>query len=466
MSVGYGTAKSAGAETNRISLSDAVIQNWGLLAFIAVVPLQNLYIQKFSGLGAGLNILNGCVLLSLFILVVRQKNVAVRGITSPVGGWVIAWVLCMVLALVIGSMKLSGLPADHVGLLKDQLTPILMFYVATRAIRCKKQMHYLLLAASLPLPYMFRSFYVQYQTVASWHYSDNLRLVNGTFSELGSNEFAAYFATYTLVALGIYLHSANRRLRIYLLVLMAMAGYAFIYSHSRGAWLSGIGGLIAMGSITNWRKTLVVAVTCVALSAPLMHFLPVSVQERYSTIFVGEGERDNSAESRFVLWDEAMKQFSSSPVVGIGFHTFQHLNVYGKDTHNFFVKTLTEEGVVGIFIISILLILSALQCYKLARAARDELARGFGAGMFGCVVAMLIGNMFGDRFTHYPLISNFWIFLGVVLVLNKGLVSDLESSADGSRNAVNNDTKRPARKILGGAIRSRTSHPYPGQAAN
>jgi len=35
--------------------------------------------------------------------------------------------------------------------------------------------------------------------------------------------------------------------------------------------------------------------------------------------------------------------------------------------------------------------------------------------MLGCITTFLIGNMFGDRFSHYPLVTYFWVYLALVL---------------------------------------------------
>jgi hypothetical protein len=36
-------------------------------------------------------------------------------------------------------------------------------------------------------------------------------------------------------------------------------------------------------------------------------------------------------------------------------------------------------------------------------------------GFLACLTAIIIGNYFGDRFTHYPLISYFYVYLALVM---------------------------------------------------
>jgi len=152
--------------------------------------------------------------------------------------------------------------------------------------------------------------------------------------------------------------------------------------------------------------------------------MPVSVQERFSTIFVeDESERDESALSRFVLWDIAMNEYIKSPITGIGFHVFHHVNPYGgKDTHNYFVKILTEQGIIGITVLIIIFYQSTKLSLKLFRSSNDSLFKAIGLGMLGAITAFFIGNMFGDRMSHYPVSAYFWTYLALVqraLIINK-----------------------------------------------
>ena len=38
-----------------------------------------------------------------------------------------------------------------------------------------------------------------------------------------------------------------------------------------------------------------------------------------------------------------------------------------------------------------------------------------GIGFFGVVVSFAIGNIFGDRFSHYPLSAYFYVYLAISL---------------------------------------------------
>lgn len=181
--------------------------------------------------------------------------------------------------------------------------------------------------------------------------------------------------------------------------------------------VSFLGGLAIMGWCFNKKAAVAAGVAVMIFSSALLTIFPVSVQERFSTIFVEEGEeRDRSAESRFVIWEVAFKKYKDSPVFGIGFHSFHHVNPYeGKDTHNYFVKVLTEQGAVGLLILLVIFWRSLVASRSLFYRTSDPLFKALGLGMLGCITTFMIGNMFGDRFSHYPLVTYFWVYLALVL---------------------------------------------------
>jgi O-antigen ligase len=276
-------------------------------------------------------------------------------------------------------------------------------------------MRWMLAAMLFPLPYMFHVFRSQLSHVLSWHYDDQMRYVKGTFMTLGSNEIGAFYAAFTLLLIAGMLFFHNLKLRILLGILTFFNLYCLLYSFSRGSWLAFlVGGFVLVWCLR--RKVAVAGLIGVLLfSGVLMSFLPVAVQERFGTITVEEGEeRDRSAASRFELWTLAMGEFRHSPVIGIGYHTFHHLNKYGKDTHNYYVKILTEQGVVGLTLLLILFTRGARTSHRLFRMARDPLFRTLGLGTLCALAAFAVGNMFGDRFTHYPLSTYLWCCLAMV----------------------------------------------------
>ena len=94
------------------------------------------------------------------------------------------------------------------------------------------------------------------------------------------------------------------------------------------------------------------------------------------------------------------------------------INPYEMDTHNYYVKVLVERGVLGsIMFIILLKSLWSITKRNLDWRDEDNIVNGVVLGMGGAIVAMMLGNMFGDRFSHYAMITSFWAFIGLISVV-------------------------------------------------
>ena len=109
-----------------------------------------------------------------------------------------------------------------------------------------------------------------------------------------------------------------------------------------------------------------------------------------------------------------MELFQNSPIVGNGYYIFKYLGFKLGDTHNVWIKILAEQGIVGITAMFVLFVIAIRQSWRLFYRAREGLLRGLGVGFIGCTFAVIVGNFFGDRWTHFPLGAWWWVFLGLV----------------------------------------------------
>ncbi|HSH26734.1 MAG TPA: hypothetical protein VK972_03035, partial [Wenzhouxiangella sp.] len=125
-----------------------------------------------------------------------------------------------------------------------------------------------------------------------------------------------------------------------------------------------------------------------------------------------------STDDRFAFWSLAGEQIAKRPLLGTGFHTFHHaeINPLEMDTHNFFLREVVEKGVVGALILLVMLLKILRMCWRSFRiAVPGTLFYGFTIGLLAAFLALMIGNVFGDRFTYYPMIAHFWLYVGLAL---------------------------------------------------
>lgn len=390
--------------------------NWPLLIFLFLMPLRNIQLQYIPNLGGGINFINIFFLLSLGHALVYGRKLDVK---PKINGMIKWYVLTSILALILGYMFLGdknyGLWKD----MKDMLIPAFLVFVVQKSAADDVQWRRIFIAMLLPLPYCFKVVWSQYKAVASWHYSDDLR-ISGTFMDLGANEMGAFTLMMALVTFACLLTTwAHKKWRFLFGFMFVISVMCLVYSYSRGGYLAFLLGFIIIFKGFKNRKKLIAPLLFTVLL--FIFNMPESVQERFSSINASEGERDESAQSRFVFWAIAFDKFLERPIAGYGYHTVQdkRINPHEMDTHNYYVKMLVERGVIG-FITFIALLLSFRSLIKrnLEYDEPDSLKYGLVLGMSGALAGMMLGNMFGDRFSHYPIITYFWVMISLISVLD------------------------------------------------
>ncbi|HFC54002.1 MAG TPA: O-antigen ligase family protein [Gammaproteobacteria bacterium] len=385
-----------------------------MLILVALIPLQNIYLGKIPALGAGLNFVNLMVIAAFILWKSNQERSIPSSTTLHYPVYLFMGIY--VVSALNGIYSLEELPKGYFSSLKDVLLPMLIFFIVLNSVRDRRGIVAVVIATLLPLAYMFRVFYAQFSSVYSWHYSDNMRFVNGTFMRLGSNELAAFYAAYTFLVILLVLYIKPLRYRIPLGVLALLNLYSLMYSQSRGAWLAFLAAVFVVLYKTGKFRVLLVAMI-LSVSAPMIvSMFPVSVQERFESIFAEEEERDSSANSRFIIWENALEQYRHSPLLGVGYRVFSKLNQYqNKDAHNYYLKLLVEQGPAGLLLFILILWRSYKSSNELWQKATEPVFKALGLGVLATVVALAVANMFGDRFSHYPLITYFWVYLALVL---------------------------------------------------
>jgi len=385
---------------------------WFLLTLIFLVPLQNIYLGKIPSLGPGINILNILMLFSFFSAFSIKGTSFKTDLNKPI----FFFLLTYIISWINSGLYMGKYDPESIFHLKDFLFSYLFFFVVYKTCTTIKQLRWIFYATVLPLPYMFKVYYTNLSWMGFSHYSDKLRLNGGTFMTLGSNEINAFYVTYTFVILSVATIIENKLIKYYLYIVALLNVYCIIYGFSRGAYLSLIIGIIVWAIISSKVKHLFAALALVLILVTVgVNVLPKATVERFDMTFTNEEDRDKSAESRIEFWELAFDYYLQNPIMGIGYRNFPKINPSHKDTHNYYVKVLVENGTLG-FVAFLLLIKEIWRKnIELFRKAHDPFLRNVAIGMIPCMAALLIGNLFGDRYTHYPLISYFFVYMAIVV---------------------------------------------------
>jgi len=386
--------------------------NWALYLFVFLLPLQNIHTGYLPNFGGGLNFLNIGFALSLIGAWATRGRLAPG---EPVNRWVLIYAIYAVISLFISYQHVSNTDA-HLTALKDHLIGLSMVYLVQMSVHDWTGVRRILIATLLPLPYIAKVTWVQHQSVASWHYSDDLR-IKGTFPLLGANEFAAFCVTVAVVLFALLIASkSSRRWRLMFIGGFACMMLGVLYAYSRTAYISLILGLVMVILAWRGRWKLMLPLMLAAAFAPAL--LPSSVVERFDSTTVEEQDRDESTEKRFEYWQIAWNNFLAHPLVGTGFQSFRHreINPHGTDTHNLYLRTLSEGGVIGaVILVGLLLSILRTARRELASARTGSWRYALALGLVGAWMGLVCSNIFGDRFTYYPMIAYFWIYVALML---------------------------------------------------
>jgi O-antigen ligase len=390
-------------------------RNWALYLFLFLLPLQNLQTGYIPNLGGGLNFLNVMFIASLFGAWLARGELAPD---EPVNRWILAYAAYGLVSLLVGYRYVAD-ASTHWTELKDQLVAISICCLVQASVRDWAGARRILVATLLPLPYIAWVAWSQHASVAQWHYSDDLR-IGGTFSLLGANEFAAFCVTMAVVMFALLL-AARMSLawRVALGAAIACMLLGVLFAYSRTAYISLMLGVLVV--LVAWHgrwKLLFPALLAVALlPSVLPRVLPQSVVERFDTTTVDERDRDESIQLRFEYWQTAWELFKAHPLLGTGFHTFHHreVNPAGRDTHSLYMRTLSEGGLLGALVLAgLLLAVLRTALRELLHAMPGTWHHALALGLLGAWVSLVCSNLFGDRFTYYPMIACFWAYVALV----------------------------------------------------
>jgi putative inorganic carbon (HCO3(-)) transporter len=229
---------------------------------------------------------------------------------------------------------------------------------------------------------------------------------------LGANHLGAFIADYAGLLLGMFLIDKHKYRKWLYLAAVLFSIHPMFFSYSRGAYIAMLAVIVVYGLIK--KRSLLVLVAALVFTWQVI--LPPSVVDRIEMTETTSGELEESAADRVILWEHAKQLFEENPVFGIGFNGFP-FTLQGQrltDTHNFYMKTASEQGVIGLLLLGLVLLRALTSGWRLYRGGQSAFHQGLGLGFVGCVTALVVTNIFGDRFSYFALGSYFWLLWGVV----------------------------------------------------
>lgn len=309
---------------------------------------------------------------------------------------------------------------------KDFMLIPLIFMAGGLVVEDRKAMRNVILITMFAVLMIDRSFLMEAMTRSWSSFSEDKR--SGGPLGYGSNQTAAFFATFGLFFWGLLQFVKNKKHRWLLYGLTGITLFADMYTFSRASYVAIVGATFVLGLIKD-RKLLIIGAVFLLTWQTLV---PAAVTQRVNMTHDDNGNLEASAQERVNLWEDAENSFIHSPIFGIGFAAFQfgeHVDDL-KDTHNWFVKVLVETGLIGFVIVLFMLYQMFAVAWRLFRRARDPLHRGLGLGLFVGCFALIVTNFFGDRWTYIEITGLVWALMGVAVRADQIATREREELAE------------------------------------
>ena len=179
------------------------------------------------------------------------------------------------------------------------------------------------------------------------------RWINNSWGYKGDSNVYSLFTFPALTCSMVLVFTAKKMyLRGFASVIAILHVHQLMLLESRGALLGA--ALSSVLLITFVRKSLY---TNIGIAVALIVVLVLAgppVEKEFRSIFAKEGERDSSAESRFILWTAATKIAFDYPLLGVGPNATQFMipkyavefsDLGAKHPHNFFLDIASGCGI-------------------------------------------------------------------------------------------------------------------------
>lgn len=387
----------------------------GFYFLLPFIPLQNIrYRLNTFPLGGSLI---GIILAGIMLGLLRQKRkILVR---SPFLVLVGAYVIYTFLSLWLGSFMSDSplpLPGDkRFGVWQDYILMPLLLILTTAMDLDVRKMKIAILIMCISTVALDRSYWNEVSGRDYSTYTENLRnsADENAMGYAGSNGMAAFEAQYSTLLLALAAFEKRKSIKFGYWGLAIFSACCLAFSLSRGGYVAILVGWLFIGLTKNRFLLVLLAVFLCTWTA----WVPAAVSERvFMTYDQKENELDQSAETRISLWEDAMDLFEQSPVVGMGFNTYQYLHrirAY-EDTHNFYLKNLVEMGILGLLLFLAMVFRMARTGFRLFRHAKDPFFASLGLGLAGWIASALVANFFGDRWTYMQVGGYMWVIAGFV----------------------------------------------------
>lgn len=395
-----------------------------MIAFLILFLPNQLHLPTQFG-SPGLNAFNLFFLLAFAMLLAQRTGnrnttpVPRPPLLTPLLVFYAALTVSLVIGLAGGSIE----PMRDIAIFKTVITSSMLYFLAYYGVNDRRTVHFLI--AVLVFVFAIAALEgikegIQY---GFGNYNDEKRAAGPFGQGSGNSNYAGvFYGIFCSFCLALAVLGRHLKLwwRAALLGCYGLGCIAIFATFSRQSML-----LVAVTTfLTALRRSPVLVIVPLLGMASYPFWAPEGVVERIQMTqeetTTGQVELENSAASRYELWNGAIEIIKENPL-GVGFNQFQdeiepHLPdwVAARDAQDQYLLIGAEAGIQGLAAFILLIIALFGIGRRLRRVPDLPDAHVLGSAMTITVVGVIMGNIYSSTFFSGELMSDFWILAGLL----------------------------------------------------
>jgi putative inorganic carbon (hco3(-)) transporter len=387
------------------------VVNFLLIIFALFIPLENKTLAWFNISGAFNFTTIFLILIIIFWFIDKNRQYSLI-IKNPLNLPIFIFIILTYLSLWTGYFKFNISPSgEEFHAYKRFITTFIVFFIVVGNCNDKKSIKGLINAMTFMVVLVALVVIKEFRSSGIWHYSDDTRF---TLLGMNPNYLGSFFAQFIPLFASFFLYSKKFKERILYLILFLVCLPALLFTYSRGAYLSVAGALLIM-SLLGGKKPffgIILLLIVTSLGMGILfgqgRIVPVSVSERFNSIQEG----DKSIDQRKEVWAKAKQEIKESPVIGYGYGATRRMLFI--DVHNMYLKIAYDCGIPTLLVFIWLLIQAFKTTFKMFHNTKDDFHKAISLGFMGSLIALVIGNYFGERLGLFAANGYFAILMGIV----------------------------------------------------
>lgn len=248
----------------------------------------------------------------------------------------------------------------------------------------------------------------------------------------GPNALGSLLVLFIPIGFGMFLAEKDILKKIIYIVMTLGMGLGLIFTFSRGAWFAAFLAILIFMLFIAKRMILSISAFLIVVVLSVD-----TLWDRIYNMFTKNYIAKASEGGRIYRWTYAIEQWSETKILGLGIGRFggavaTHHNLTPFYMDNYYLKTLTESGIVG-FSAYIMLQLSTLyNCFQYIRGTLNERYRVIMFSIFSGLIGLLIHNSVENIFESPFSVVYYWTMVAVLVAMFK-----IDSTKDSKAEELN-----------------------------